>query len=253
MSNQNEPRYQIRTARNEVLPAISLDELKKWVREGRVSPEADRITQVGSGVWGKISDYPELGYNAAAARTEIDAQLAKTKRVRVALLLAFIIPAAIAIGLFAMPSYDATQEIRIERQLASQARIDTIKAEGKMKLALTEAATAKKRQDESERLQKAAQEANERLKGDVANAVKIAETIKGGTEEQSKLLSALESQVRKAEAGASKARIDNLELRQKLARVEENAEVLSKEVLELKGALDAEHKKSIVQKIFDTR
>ncbi len=56
-----------------------------------------------------------------------------------------------------------------------------------------------------------------------------------------------------AEAGASKARIDNLELRQKLARVEENAEVLSKEVLELKGALDAEHKKSIVQKIFDTR
>jgi hypothetical protein len=253
MSNQNEPRYQIRTARNEVLPAISLDELKKWVREGRVSPEGDRITQVGSGVWGKISDYPELGYNAAAARTEIDAQLAKTKRVRVALLLAFIIPASIAIGLFAMPSYDATQEIRIERQLASQARIDTIKAEGKMKLALTEAATAKKRQDESERLQKAAQEANERLKGDVANAVKIAETIKGGTEEQSKLLSALESQVRKAEAGASKARIDNLELRQKLARVEENAEVLSKEVLELKGALDAEHKKSIVQKIFDTR
>ena len=253
MSNQNEPRYQIRTARNEVLPAISLDELKKWVREGRVSPEGDRITQVGSGVWGKISDYPELGYNAAAARTEIDAQLAKTKRVRVALLLAFIIPAAIAIGLFAMPSYDATQEIRIERQLASQARIDTIKAEGKMKLALTEADTAKKRQDESERLQKAAQEANERLKGDVANAVKIAETIKGGTEEQSKLLSALESQVRKAEAGASKARIDNLELRQKLARVEESAEVLSKEVLELKGALDAEHKKSIVQKIFDTR
>lgn len=253
MSNQNEPRYQIRTARNEVLPAISLDELKKWVREGRVSPEGDRITQVGSGVWGKISDYPELGYNAAAARTEIDAELAKTRRVRVALLLAFIIPAAIAIGLFAMPSYDATQEIRIERQLASQARIDTIKAEGKMKLALTEAATAKKRQDESERLQKAAQEANERLKGDVANAVKIAETIKGGTEEQSKLLSALESQVRKAEAGASKARIDNLELRQKLARVEENAEVLSKEVLELKGALDAEHKKSIVQKIFDTR
>jgi len=253
MSNQNEPRYQIRTARNEVLPAISLDELKKWVREGRVSPEGDRITQVGSGVWGKISDYPELGYNAAAARTEIDAELAKTRRVRVALLLAFIIPAAIAIGLFAMPSYDATQEIRIERQLASQARIDTIKAEGKMKLALTEAATAKKRQDESERLQKAAQEANERLKGDVANAVKIAETIKGGTEEQSKLLSALESQVRKAEAGASKARIDNLELRQKLARVEENAEVLSREVLELKAALDAEHKKSIVQKIFDTK
>ena len=253
MSNQNEPRYQIRTARNEVLPAISLDELKKWVREGRVSPEGDRITQVGSGVWGKISDYPELGYNAAAARTEIDAELAKTRRVRVALLLAFIIPAAIAIGLFAMPSYDATQEIRIERQLASQARIDTIKAEGKMKLALTEAATAKKRQDESERLQKAAQEANERLKGDVANAVKIAETIKGGTEEQSKLLSALESQVRKAEAGASKARIDNLELRQKLARVEENDEVLSKEVLELKAALDAEHKKSIVQKIFDTK
>ena len=253
MSNQNEPRYQIRTARNEVLPSISLDELKKWVREGRVSPEGDRITQVGSGVWGKISDYPELGYNAAAARTEIDAELAKTRRVRVALLLAFIIPAAIAIGLFAMPSYDATQEIRIERQLASQARIDTIKAEGKMKLALTEAATAKKRQDESERLQKAAQEANERLKGDVANAVKIAETIKGGTEEQSKLLSALESQVRKAEAGASKARIDNLELRQKLARVEENAEVLSKEVLELKAALDAEHKKSIVQKIFDTK
>ena len=253
MSNQNEPRYQIRTARNEVLPAISLDELKKWVREGRVSPEADRITQVGSGVWGKISDYPELGYNAAAARTEIDAELAKTKRVRVALLLAFIIPAAIAIGLFAMPSYDATQEIRIERQLASQARIDMIKAEAKVKLAQAEAMTAKKRQDESERLLKAAQEANERLKGDVTNAVKIAETIKGGTEEQSKLLSALESQVRKAEAGASKARIDNLELRQKLARVEENAEVLSKEVLELKGALEAEHKKSIVQKIFDTR
>jgi len=253
MSNQNEPRYQIRTARNEVLPPISLDELKKWVREGRVSAEGDRITQVGSGVWGKISDYPELGYNAAAARTEIDVELAKTKRVRVALLLSFIIPAAIAIGLFAMPSYDATQEIRIERQLASQARIDTIKAEGKMKLALTEAATAKKRQDESERLLKAAQEANERLKGDVTNAVKIAETIKGGTEEQSKLLSALESQVRKAEAGSSKARIDNLELKQKLARVEENAEVLAKEVIELKALLDAEHKKSIVQKIFDTR
>ena len=44
MSNHNEPRYQIRTARNEVLPAISLDELKKWVREGRVSAEGDRIT-----------------------------------------------------------------------------------------------------------------------------------------------------------------------------------------------------------------
>lgn len=253
MSNQNEPRYQIRTARNEVLPPISLDELKKWVREGRVSAEGDRVTQVGSGVWGKIKDYPELGYNAAAARTEIDAELAKTKRVRVALLLSFIIPAAIAIGLFAMPSYDATQEIRIERQLASQARIDTIKAEGKMKLALTEAAMAKKRQDEVEKLLQVAQEANERLKGDVANAVKIAETIKGGTQEQSKLLSALESQVRKAEAGASKARIDNLELKQKLARTEENAEVLSKEVVELKAQLDAEHKKSIVQKIFDTK
>jgi len=253
MSNQNEPRYQIRTARNEVLPPISLDELKKWVREGRVSAEGDRVTQVGSGVWGKIKDYPELGYNAAAARTEIDAELAKTKRVRVALLLSFIIPAAIAIGLFAMPSYDATQEIRIERQLASQARIDTIKAEGKMKLALTEAAMAKKRQDEVEKLLQVAQEANERLNGDVANAVKIAETIKGGTQEQSKLLSALESQVRKAEAGASKARIDNLELKQKLARTEENAEVLSKEVVELKAQLDAEHKKSIVQKIFDTK
>ncbi len=252
MSNQNEPRYQIRTARNEVLPPISLDELKKWVREGRVG-DADRITQVGSGVWGKIKDYPELGYNAAAARTEIDAELAKTRRVRVALLLSFVIPSAIAIGLFAMPSYDATQEIRIERQLASQARIDTIKAEAKVKVAQAEAMTAKKRQDESERLLKAAQEANERLKGDVTNAVKIAETIKGGTEEQSKLLSALESQVRKAEAGSSKARIDNLELKQKLARVEENAEVLSKEVLELKAALDAEHKKSIVQKIFDTK
>jgi hypothetical protein len=230
-----------------------LDELKKWVREGRVSAEGDRVTQVGSGVWGKIKDYPELGYNAAAARTEIDAELAKTKRVRVALLLSFIIPAAIAIGLFAMPSYDATQEIRIERQLASQARIDTIKAEGKMKLALTEAAMAKKRQDEVEKLLQVAQEANERLNGDVANAVKIAETIKGGTQEQSKLLSALESQVRKAEAGASKARIDNLELKQKLARTEENAEVLSKEVVELKAQLDAEHKKSIVQKIFDTK
>jgi hypothetical protein len=253
MSNQNEPRYQIRTARNEVLPPISLDELKKWVREGRVSAEGDRVTQVGSGVWGKIKDYPELGYNAAAARTEIDAELAKTKRVRVALLLSFIIPAAIAIGLFAMPSYDATQEIRIERQLATQARIDTIKAEGKMKLALTEAAMAKKRQDEVEKLLQVAQEANERLNGDVANAVKIAETIKGGTQEQSKLLSALESQVRKAEAGASKARIDNLELKQKLARTEENAEVLSKEVVELKAQLDAEHKKSIVQKIFDTK
>ena len=253
MSNQSEPRYQIRTARNEVLPPISLDELKKWVREGRVSPEGDRITQVGSGVWGKIKDYPELGYNAAAARTEIDAELTKTKRVRVVLLLSFIVPAAIAIGLFAMPSYDATQEIRIERQLASQARIETIKAEEKMKLSLVEAATAKKRQDEAEKLLQVAQEAIQRLKGDVANAVKIAETIKGGTEEQSKLLSALESQVRKAEAGASKARIDNLELKQKLARTEENAEVLSKEVVEMKAQLDAEHKKSIVQKIFDTK
>lgn len=253
MSNPNEPRYQIRTARNEVLPPISLDELKKWVREGRVSPEGDRITQVGSGVWGKISDYPELGYNAAAARTEIDAELANTRRVRVALLLSFVIPAAIAIGLFAVPSYDATEEIRIERQLASQARIDAIKADEKAKVAQAAATTAKKRQDEAEKLLQVAQEANERLKGDVANAVRIADTIKGGTEEQSKLLTALESQVRKAEAGASKARIDNLEIRQKLTRVEENAEVLSKEVLELKAALEAEHKKSIVQKIFDTK
>jgi NaMN:DMB phosphoribosyltransferase len=122
-----------------------------------------------------------------------------------------------------------------------------------MKLALTEAATAKKRQDESERLLKAAQEANERLKGDVANAVKIAETIKGGTEEQSKLLSSLESQVRRAEAGASKGRIDNLELRQKLVRAEENASALDKEVAELKKQLDVELKKSIVQKIFETK
>lgn len=253
MSNHNEPRYQIRTARNEVLPAISLDELKKWVREGRVSAEGDRVTQVGSGVWGKIKDYPELGYNAAAARTEIDAELAKTKRVRVALLLSFIVPAAIAVALFAMPSYDATQEIRIEKQLASQARIDAIKAEAKEKLAQAEAMSAKKRQDEAEKLLQVAQEANERLKVDVANAVKIAETIKGGTEEQSKLLSALESQVRKAEAGASKARIDNLELKQKLGRSEENAEAMSKEVVDLKAQLEAEHKKSIVQKIFDTK
>jgi hypothetical protein len=252
MNHNSSPRYQIRNARNEVSPPISLEELRKWVNEGRVG-EGDRITQVGSGVWGKKQDFPELGYNAAAARTEIDSELAKTKRFRVALLFSFILPAAIAIGLFAMPSYDATQEIRIERQLASQARIDTIKAEAKVKLAQAEAMTAKKRQDESERLLKVAQEANERLKGDVANAVRIAETIKGGTEEQSKLLSALESQVRKAEAGASKARIDNLDLRQKLSRAEENAEVLSKEVVELKALLDAEHKKSIVQKIFDTK
>ena len=252
MSNQSVPRYQIRTARNEVLPPLSLQELKKWVREGRVD-DADRITQIGSGVWGKKSDYPELGYNAAAARTEIDAELAKTKRVRVALLLSFIVPAAIAVGLFAMPSYDATQEIRIEKQLASQARIDAIKAEAKVKLAQAEAMSAKKRQDEAEKLLQVAQEANDRLKVDVANAVKIAETIKGGTEEQSKLLSALESQVRKAEAGASKAHIDNLELKQKLGRSEENAEAMSKEVVDLKAQLETEHKKSIVQKIFDTK
>jgi hypothetical protein len=73
----------------------------------------------------------------------------------------------------------------------------------------------------------------------------IAETIKGGTEEQSKLLSSLESQVRRAEAGASKGRIDNLELRQKLVRAEENEAALDKEVAELK--------KSIVQKIFETK
>jgi hypothetical protein len=252
MSKPNEPRYQIRTARNEVLPPLSLDELKKWEREGRIS-DADRITQVGSGVWGKKSDYPELGYNAAAARTEIDAELVKTRRVRTVLILSFIVPAAIAIGLFAMPSYDATQEIRIERQLASQARIDAIKATSLAKTAQAEASTAKKRQDEAEKLLKVAEEANERLKGDMANAAKIAETIRGGTEEQSKLLSTLESQVRKAEAASSKARIDNLELRQKLARTEENADTLSKEVIDLKAQLDAEHKKSIVQKIFDTK
>lgn len=253
MNNQSDLRYQVRTARNEVLPPISLDELKKWVREGRVSADGDRITQVGSGVWGKVKDYPELGYNAAAARSEIDAELAKTKRVRTALLLSFVVPAAIAIGLFAMPSYDAAQEIRIEKQLASQARIDAIKAEAKAKLAQTEATTAKKRQDEAENLLQVAQEANERLKGDIANAVRIADTIKGGSEEQSKLLSALESQVRRAEAGASRARIDNLELAQKLRRSEENTDALSKEIVDLKAQLEAEHKKSIVQKIFDTK
>lgn len=250
MNQNSPPRYQIRNARNEVLPPISLEEIRKWVNEGRVG-EGDRITQVGSGVWGKKQDFPELGYNAAAARTEIDAELSKTKRVRFALWLSFMIPAAIAIGLFAIPGYDATQDIRIERLLAGQARIDTIKAEAKMNVAQIEAMTAKKRQDESQSLLKAAQEANERLKGDLANAVRIAENFKGGTEEQSKLLSTLESQVRKAEAGASKARNDNLELRQKLVRVEENAEVLSKEVIELKAALDAEYKKSFLEKFFD--
>lgn len=253
MSHQNEPRYQIRTARNEVLPPISLEELKKWVREGRVSPESDRITQVGSGVWGKMQDYPELGYNAAAARTEIDAELAKTRRVRVALLLSFIIPAAIAIGMFAVPSYDATKEIGEAKRLAGQARIDAIKANDKMILAQGEAKTAKATQDAAEKLLKVTQEAHERLKADVANAVKIAETLKGGSDEQSKLLSALESQVRKAEVIASKARVDNLEFKQKLVRTEENAKVLAKEVAELNEQLEAEHKKSILQKIFDNK
>ena len=69
MNNHSAPRYQVRTARNELLPAVSLEELKKWVREERLK-DGDRITQVGSGVWGKVQDYPELGYNAAAARTE---------------------------------------------------------------------------------------------------------------------------------------------------------------------------------------
>lgn len=252
MNNHSNPRYQIRTARNEVLPVISLEELKKWVNEGRVG-EGDRITQVGSGVWGKKQDFPELGYNAAAARTTIDAELAKTKRVRLMLLLSFIVPAAIAIGLFAMPSYDASEEIRLERHAASQARIEAIKSVEKMKVAQVEAQAAKRRQDDAERLLKELQEANERLKSDIRNATMIAETIKGGTEEQSKLLSSLESQIRRAEAGASKGRIDNLELRQKLARSEENEAALNIEVAELRKQLDAELKKSIVQKIFETK
>jgi hypothetical protein len=252
MNQNSSPRYQIRNARNEVSPPISLEELRKWVNEGRVG-EGDRITQVGSGVWGKMQDFPELGYNAAAARTEIDAELSKTKRVRVALCLFFMVPAAIAIALFAMPSYDASEEIRLERQAASQARIESIKAVDKMKVAQAESLVAKRRQDDAERLLKEVQEANERLKTDIRNATMIAETIKGGTEEQSKLLSSLESQVRRAEAGASKGRIDNLELRQKLVRAEENEAALDKEVAELKKQLDVELKKSIVQKIFETK
>ena len=126
MSHQNEPRYQIRTARNEVLPPISLEELKKWVREGRVSPESDRITQVGSGVWGKMQDYPELGYNAAAARTEIDAELAKTRRVRVALLLSFIIPAAILSG--CSPCQAMMPQRKSGRQNGSPVRLESMRS-----------------------------------------------------------------------------------------------------------------------------
>ncbi len=252
MNHRTSPNYQVRNTRNEVSPPVSLDELKKWVREGRIGEE-DRITQVGTGVWGKKQDFPELGYNAAAARTEIDSELSKTKRVRVALWLSFVVPAAIAFVLFAMPSYDASEEIRLERQAASQARIEAIKAAEKMNSAQAEAKIAKRRQDDAERLLKELQEANERLKSDIRNATMIAETIKGGTEEQSKLLSSLESQVRRAEAGASKGRIDNLELRQKLARLEENEAALNKEVAELKTQLDVELKKSIVQKIFESK
>lgn len=123
----------------------------------------------------------------------------------------------------------------------------------RMALTLKQAQEAKRLQDDSARLLKITQEANERLKTDVANAAKIAETIKGGSEQQSQLLSALESQVRKAEAGASKARVENLELRQRLVRAEENSEALSKELVAVKAQLDAELKKSIVQKIFDTK
>jgi hypothetical protein len=252
MNHRTSPNYQIRNKRNEVSPPVSLDELKKWVRENRIGEE-DRITQVGSGVWGKKQDFPELGYNAAAARNEIDAELTKTKRVRLALWLSFVVPAAIAVVLFAMPSYDASEVIRLERQAASQARIEAIKATEKMKSAQAEAKVAKRRQDDAERLLKELQLANERLKSDIRNATMIAETIKGGTEEQSKLLSSLESQVRRAEADSSKGRIENLELRQKLARVEENEAALNKEIAELKTQLDAELKKSIVQKIFETK
>ncbi len=252
MNHRTSPNYQIRNTRNEVSPPVSLDELKKWVREDRIG-EDDRITQVGSGVWGKKQDFPELGYNAAAARTEIDSELSKTKRVRLALGLSFMVPVAIAVVLFAMPSYDASEEIRLERQAASQARIEAIKATEKMKSAQAEAKIAKRRQDDAERLLKELQEANERLKSDIRNATMIAETIKGGSEEQSKLLSSLESQVRRAEAGSSKGRIENLELRQKLARLEENEAALNSEVAELKKQLDAELKKSIVQKIFETK
>jgi hypothetical protein len=46
MNHNSSPRYQIRNARNEVSPPISLEELRKWVNEGRVG-EGDRITQVG--------------------------------------------------------------------------------------------------------------------------------------------------------------------------------------------------------------
>jgi hypothetical protein len=252
MNHRTSPNYQIRNTRNEVSPPVSLDELKKWVREDRIGEE-DRITQVGTGVWGKKQDFPELGYNAAAARTEIDSELSKTKRVRLALYLSFMVPAAIAIALFAMPSYDASEEIRLERQSASQARIEAIKATEKMKSAQAESQIAKRRQDDAERLLKELQEANERLKSDIRNATMIAETIKGGTVEQSKLLSSLESQVRRAEAGASKGRIDNLELRQKLARLEESEATLNREIAELKKQLEAELKKSIVQKIFETK
>ena len=252
MNNHSAPRYQVRTARNELLPPVSLEELKKWVREGRLN-EGDRITQVGSGVWGKVQDYPELGYNAAAARTEIDAELQKTKRVRVALGLSFIVPAAISIALFAMPSYDAREEIRKEREAASLARIEAIKATEKMKAAVVAADIAKRKQDDSERQAKVAEDSAARLKGDVDNAMRIADTLKGGSDEQSRLLSAFESQVRKAEASSSKSRIENLELRQKLARSEESLNEQTKELADLKVQLEEERKKSIVQKIFESK
>ena len=252
MNNHSAPRYQVRTARNELLPPVSLEELKKWVREERLK-DGDRITQVGSGVWGKVQDYPELGYNAASARTEIDAELQKTKRVRVALGLSFIVPAAISIALFAMPSYDAREEIRKEREAASLARIEAIKATEKMKAAVVAADIAKRKQDDSERQAKVAEDSAARLKGDVDNAMRIADTLKGGSDEQSRLLSAFESQVRNAEASSSKSRIENLELRQKLARSEESLNEQTKELADLKVQLEEERKKSIVQKIFESK
>lgn len=252
MNNHSAPRYQVRTARNELLPPVSLEELKKWVREGRLN-DGDRITQVGSVVWGKVQDYPELGYNAAAARTEIDAELQKTKRVRVALGLSFFVPAAIAITLFAMPSYDAGEEIRKEREAASHARIEAIKATEKMKAAVVAADIAKRKQDDAERQAKVAEDSAARLKGDFDNAMRIADTLKGGSDEQSRLLSVFESQVRKAEASSSKSRIENLELRQKLTRSEESLHEQAKELADVKAQLEEERKKSIVQKIFESK
>jgi regulator of replication initiation timing len=259
MSKNTSCSYQVRTARNELLGPVSLEELQRWVREGRIG-EDHRISQVGSGVWGKVQDFPELGYNAAEQRQVIDFELKRTRMVRNSLLVAFLVPTALSIWILGLPAYDASEEIRVAVVKAGQAEKRSVSAEQKAAAARAEADTAVRRRNEAESALRKLQESSLRLQSDLDLAKKMAADIEGGTEQQARTILVLQSEIKQlksrlneSQQSEEKMRLENADLRHKAERSVANAREYEQEAIRLREELDAELRKSIVQKVFGTK